>query len=164
MRLLNVAFDLTNVEGDFTQPLKLGEAGELSHLPAELLAVNISSLITQQDGHHQDDPKEETGASGVGASFAASLMTEVHPSLQMAMQQHVLHTVFQYIRRTDEILGQPQRSRLTSTCSNRLDSSLLLYLISTSTIHTRCNNTSLWVLLRCLIRRWLDLPRCLLSR
>ena len=87
MRLLNVALDLTNVECNFTQPIKLGEAGELSYLPAELLAVNISSLITQQDGHHQDDLKEETGASGVGASFAASLMTEVHPSLQMAMQQ-----------------------------------------------------------------------------
>ena len=59
MRLLNVAFDLTNVKCDFTQPIKLGEAGELSHFPAELLAVNISSLITQQDGHHQDDLKEQ---------------------------------------------------------------------------------------------------------
>ena len=47
----------------FTMPIKLGEAGELCHLPADLLAGNISSLITQQDGHHQDDLKEEIGAT-----------------------------------------------------------------------------------------------------
>ena len=68
------------------------------------LSSQISNLLDQ----HTQSQSGSGVRAAAGASFAASLMTEVHPSLQMAMQQHVLHTVFQYIRRTDEILGRPQ--------------------------------------------------------
>ena len=68
------------------------------------LSSQISNLLDQ----HTQAQSGSGVRAAAGATFAASLMTEVHPSLQIAMQQHVLHTVFQYIRRTDEILGHPQ--------------------------------------------------------
>ena len=68
------------------------------------LSKQISSLLQ----HHTQEQSGTGVRAAAGASFAASLMTEVHPHLQMSMQQHVLHTIFQYLRRTDEILGVPQ--------------------------------------------------------
>ena len=72
------------------------------------LSKQISTLLQQ---HTQD--QSGTGVrAAAGASFAASLMTEVHPHLQMSMQQHVLGTIFKYLRRTDEMLGIPQEQPL----------------------------------------------------
>ena len=99
-----------NLESSTARPLMAATAFSSNTALSQMVQQNrqlskqISTLLQQ---HTQD--QSGTGVrAAAGASFAASLMTEVHPHLQMSMQQNVLHTIFQYLRRTDEMLGIPQ--------------------------------------------------------